>query len=82
MFLLQRGIFYIISEFPNILSLKSFGNYYTMFLVLDFMHHFTCGESNCFIILFGLGFSVLLVNIRSINHIITNTIVSVSRLCT
>ena len=81
MFFLRRDAFYIISEFLNILSLKSLGNYYTMFLVLDLMYHFTCGESNCFIILFGLGLSALLVNIRSINHVITNTIVSVSRLC-
>ena len=39
-----------ISEFLNILSLKSFGNSkgnsYAILSVLDFMYQFTCGESN------------------------------------
>ena len=50
--------FFQISEFPKILSLVSFGNLYTVLFVVDFMYHFTYGESNhaktlkCFIILY------------------------------
>ena len=40
-----------ISEFTKILSLSclathSWCNSYTMFIVIDFMYHFTCGEAN------------------------------------
>ena len=37
-----------ISLFPKVLSLKLFGNSYTVFLVLDIKNHFTLGEWNLY----------------------------------
>ena len=34
--------------FPKILSLKSFGNSYTKFAILDITYHFTCGKSDLY----------------------------------
>ena len=39
-------MFYNISQFPKILSLKSFGNSCTKFVMLDIKYRFTCGDSD------------------------------------